>query len=88
MQHQRLAEALGKADRKARIHYMPLIFGVGGSIFNSTTRHLTQLGVNGKTLRSLIGKIHLTAIEMLHWIYTTKLKKQRNKGGTWKRKRK
>ena len=88
-QHRGLYETLCAARTGARIHYMPLIMGVGGSIYNGTVHQLTKLGVNGRDLKNTVRTVHMKTTEMLHWIYTTKLKKERKRDprAPWKRKR-
>lgn len=89
-QHRELYNALGAARTGARVHYMSLLIGAGGSIYNGTASQLVKLGVNGQDLKATLKAIHLKSTEMLHWIYTSKLKKERNKDkkAPWKRKRK
>jgi hypothetical protein len=88
-QHRELYKTLGAARTAARIHYMPLIIGVGGSIFTGTVNQLIKLGVNGRDLKTTVRTVHLKTTEMLHWIYTSKLKKERKRDqrAPWKRKR-
>ena len=88
-QHRELYSTLCAARTGARVHYMPLLFGVGGSIYTGTVRQLVKLGVNGQDLKNTVRMVHLKSTEMLHWIYTYKLRKERNrdKRAPWKRKR-
>ena len=88
-QHRELFKTLCAARTGARIHYMPLIIGVGGSIYTGTVHQLTKLGVNGRDLKNTVRTVHMKTTEMLHWIYTTKLKKERKRDprAPWKRKR-
>jgi len=89
-QHRELYNALGAARTGAKLHYMSLLIGVGGSIYNGTASQLVKLGVNGQDLKATLKAIHLKSTEMLHWIYTSKLKKERSKDkkAPWKHKRK
>jgi hypothetical protein len=90
-QHRGLYNALRETDTTATRHYIPLIIGVAGSIFHDLNTNLLALGVNGQDLKATTKAIHLDTTRLLHWIYTTKQKKERNKekkGRTWsKRKR-
>ena len=69
---------------------MSLLTVVIGSIYNVTASQLVKLGVNGQDLKATLKAIHLKSTEMLHWIYTSKLKKERSKDkkAPWKHKRK
>jgi ribonuclease HI len=88
-QHKVLYNALRDADPNATVHYVPLVIGVAGSIFREMTHNLSALGVNGRDLKATTKAIHVKTTNLLHWIYTTKLKRERNKDNKapWKRKR-
>ena len=88
-QHRGLYDALREADRMATVHYTPLVIGVAGSIFQDLNTKLLALGVNGQDLKATMKAVHLKTTKLLHWIYTTKQKKERNKDkrAPWKRKR-
>lgn len=71
------------------VHYLPLLIGVAGSIFKELRNNLLALGINGQDLKATTKAIHIKTTNLLHWIYTTKQKKERNKykKAPWKRKR-
>jgi hypothetical protein len=89
-QHKGLCKDIQDADITATVHYIPLVIGVAGSIYTDLSSHLLTLGVNGRDLKATIKAIHLKTTNLLHWIYTTKQKKERSKDrkAPWKRKRK
>ena len=77
-QHRPLADAIQQAAPHARIIYVPLLLGVAGTIYSSTTSHLRYLGVRKQALPRLLNRLHVMAITNLHWIYTTKRHKERH----------
>ena len=77
-QHRPLADAIQQAAPHARITYIPLLLGVAGTIYSSTTSHLRYLGVRKQALPRLLNRLHVMAITNLHWIYTTKRHKERH----------
>ena len=89
-QHKGFCSAIQQADRNATVHYIPLVIGVAGSIYKELSSHLVALGVNGQDVKATIRAIHLKTTNLLHWIYTTKQKKEhsKEKKAPWKRKRK
>ena len=80
-QHRELHAALKTAceGTGGKVHYMTLLVGVSGSIFKSTVTQLKELGINGTALQKVIKSIHQTAVNTLHWIYTTKMKKEKSR---------
>jgi ribonuclease HI len=88
-QHKELYNAIRDADTSATVHHIPLVIGVAGSIYKELTHNLEALGVNGRDLKATTKAIHVKTTNLLHWIYTTKLKRERNKDNKapWKRKR-
>ena len=64
-----------KADRNATVQCIPLVRGVAGSIYKERSSHLVALGLNGQDLKATIRANHLKTTNLLHWIYTTKQKK-------------
>ena len=77
-QHRPLADAIQQAAPHARVTYIPLLLGVAGTIYSSTTSHLRYLGVRKQALPRLLNRLHVMAITNLHWIYTTKRHKERH----------
>ena len=77
-QHRPLADAIQQAAPHARVTYIPLLLGVAGTIYSSTTSHLRYLGVRKQALPRLLNRLHVMAVTNLHWIYTTKRHKERH----------
>ena len=77
-QHRPLADAIQQAAPHARITYIPLLLGVAGTIYSSTTSHLRYFGVRKQALPRLLNRLHVMAITSLHWLYTTKRHKERH----------
>ena len=73
-----LADAIQQVAPHARVTYIPLLLGVAGTIYSSTTSHLRYLGVRKQALPRLLNRLHVMAITNLHWIYTTKRHKERH----------
>ena len=67
-QHRPLADAIRQAAPHARVTYLPLLLGVAGTIYSSTTSHLRYLGVRKQALPRLLNCLHVMAIANLHWI--------------------
>jgi hypothetical protein len=87
-QHKGLCKAIQDADITATVHSIALVIGVAGSIYKDISSHLPTLGVNGQYLKATIKTIHLKRTNLLHWIKTTKQKKEPSKDrkAPWKRK--
>jgi hypothetical protein len=72
-QHKPLELAIRAAAPKAIVQYVPIMLGVGGTIFKScTTDPLSQLGIRKGALNILKYKLHRHAIKQIHWIYKVK----------------
>ena len=85
-QHQILIEKIKELDPNARVWYYPLLFGVAGTIYSSTTMHLQALGIKGEALKRCISEVHTAAVKSLHNIYATKRKLEKPKEPQWHRK--
>ena len=72
-QTEHIAKALQEADPTAKIHELPLLVGVAGSVFKITETNLETLGVKGPALPRVLNAVHTTAIQTLYQIYKTKL---------------
>jgi ribonuclease HI len=76
-QHMRLCEELQRQDSDARVHFLPIMVGVTGSIYYETKSMLEDdLGVEGQALKGCLRSIHLQAVRSLHGIYTVKRQKE------------
>jgi hypothetical protein len=65
-----------------RVTTVPILLGVSGGIFKQqTVNALKRLGVEGDLLNKLKYRLHRIAVKHLHWIHTTKRKKEREKEG-------
>ena len=73
-QTEHIAKALQEADPTAKIHELPLLVGVAGSVFKTTETNLETLGVKGPALPRVLNAVHTTAIQTLYQIYKTKLR--------------
>ena len=73
-QTEHIAKALQEADPTAKIHELPLLVGVAGSVFKITETNLETLGVKGPALPRVLNAVHTTAIQTLYQIYKTKLR--------------
>lgn len=72
-QHRVLAEAIEEAAPEAQVQYVPVMLGVGGTIFKRyTTGPLEQLGLRKGAIKTLKYKLHRHAVKQIHWIYTAK----------------
>lgn len=72
-QHEPLERAIRDAAPEALVQYVPIMLGVGGTIFAScTTEPLAQLGIRKGALKTLRYKLHRHAVKQLHWIYKVK----------------
>jgi hypothetical protein len=82
-QHEELVASLRKhIGVKDRVTAVPIMLGVSGGIFKrQTDAMLKQLGVQGDMLKKLKYKLHRIAVKHLHWIHTTKRKKERGLQG-------
>ena len=78
-QHTQLVDALKKAiGPKDRVKVVPVLLGVSGGIFTRQTLNtLKKLGVEDGALNRLKYKLHRMSVKHLHWIHTTKRKKER-----------
>ena len=70
-QHQVLIDKIKDIDPTAKVWYYPLLVGVAGTIYNSTTMNLQALGIKGQALKQCISEVHTAAVKSLHSIYTT-----------------
>jgi hypothetical protein len=82
-QHRELAASLEKCQKYGdRVTTVPILLGVSGGIFKKQTINaLKRLGVEGELLNKLKYRLHRIAVKHLHWIHTTKRKKEREKEG-------
>lgn len=72
-QHKPLEMAIRAAPPEAIVQYVPIMLGVGGTIFKSCTiEPLSQLGIQKGALNTLKYKLHRHAVKQLHWIYKVK----------------
>jgi hypothetical protein len=72
-QHKPLEMAIRAAAPEAIVQYVPIMLGVGGTIFKSCTiEPLSQLGIQKGALNTLKYKLHRHAVKQLHWIYKVK----------------
>ena len=72
-QTEHITKALKAADPTAKIHEVPLLVGVAGSVYKITETSLETLGVKGPALPRVLNAVHTTAIQTLYKIYKTKL---------------
>ena len=84
-QHQVLIDKIKDIDPTAKVWYYPLLIGVAGTIYNSTTMHLQALGIKGQALKKCISEVHSAAVKSLYSIYTTKRKIEKPKEPHWHR---
>ena len=84
-QHQVLIDKIKDIDPTAKVWYYPLLVGVAGTIYNSTTMNLQALGIKGQALKQCISEVHTAAVKSLHSIYTTKRKLEKPKEPQWHR---
>jgi hypothetical protein len=49
-QHQQLIDSIKHLLPAAKVHYMPILVGVSGMIYNRTASFLEELGVRGSSL--------------------------------------
>jgi hypothetical protein len=74
MQHAGLVHALQLADPMATVDFEIILIGVSGAIYGDHTKApLLRLGVTKGAWDKLKYKMHLAAVQQLHWIYTSKL---------------
>ena len=83
-QHQVLIDKIKDIDPTAKVWYYPLLVGVAGTIYNSTTMNLQALPL-GQALKQCISEVHTAAVKSLHSIYTTKRKLEKPKKPQWHR---
>ena len=76
-QHQVLIDKIKDIDPTAKVWYYPLLVGVAGTIYNSTTMNLQALGIKGQALKQCISEVHTAAVKSLHSIYIHNKKKTR-----------
>ena len=57
-QHQVLIDKIKDIDPTAKVWYYPLLVGVAGTIYNSTTMNLQALGIKGQALKQCISEVH------------------------------
>jgi ribonuclease HI len=83
-QHRELAASLENCMKYGdRVTTVPILLGVSGGIFKKqTVNALKRLGVEGDLLNKLKYRLHRIAVKHLHWIHTTKRKKEREKEGS------
>ena len=84
-QHQVLIDKIKDIDPTAKVWYYPLLVGVAGTIYNSTTMNLQALGIKGQALKQCISEVHTAAVKSLHSIYTPKRKLEKPKEPQWHR---
>ena len=84
-QHQVLIDKIKDIDPTAKVWYYPLLVGVAGTKYNSTTMNLQALGIKGQALKQCISEVHTAAVKSLHSIYTTKRKLEKPKEPQWHR---
>ena len=84
-QHQVPIDKIKDIDPTAKVWYYPLLVGVAGTIYNSTTMNLQALGIKGQALKQCISEVHTAAVKSLHSIYTTKRKLEKPKEPQWHR---
>ena len=84
-QHQVLIDKIKDIDPTAKVWYYPLLVGVAGTIYNSTTMNLQALDIKGQALKQCISEVHTAAVKSLHSIYTTKRKLEKPKEPQWHR---
>ena len=78
-QHQVLIDKIKELDPNAKVWYYPLLVGVAGTIYLSSTLHLQALGINGESLKKCISEVHIASVKSLHNIYATKRKLEKPK---------
>jgi hypothetical protein len=75
LQHERLANTLRALSNGGLVEYAVIVLGVSGTIYKQRTlEQLRALGVAKGELDRLRFHLHRHAVQMLHWIYTTKRK--------------
>jgi ribonuclease HI len=83
-QHRELAASLEKCKKAGdKVTTVPILLGVSGGIFKKQTINtLKKLGVQGDLLNKLKYRLHRIAVKHLHWIHTTKRRKERQLEGS------
>lgn len=73
-QHQQLEQHMIAAGyQAANIIRVPIMIGVGGTIYMDTITALNSLGVSKTDAETTLAKIHTTTVRWLHKIYTYKI---------------
>ena len=79
-QHEALATAIKEADPRAKVTYVPVMLGVAGAIYKQyTSEQLKKLGVVEGPLNTLVRRLNVHAVKMLHWIYKHRTRQERKK---------
>ena len=71
-QHQQLIDSIKIVIPNAKIHYMPILVGVTGTIYDRTASFLRELGVRDSSLNQCLVDLNLEAVRALHVIYRAK----------------
>jgi hypothetical protein len=74
VQHSKLAEALRMAAPEAEVNTEIVLVGVSGAIYTDYTKDpLLRLGLTKGEWDKLKYRIHVAAVQQLHWIHVSKL---------------
>ena len=71
-QHQQLIDSIKIVIPTAKIHYMPILVGVTGTIYDWTASFLRELGVRDSSLNQCLVDLNPKAVRALHGIYRAK----------------
>jgi hypothetical protein len=81
-QHQRLVDTLKKHDPEATVKHHNILLGVGGAIYTDMVNTMKdELGVTGRSLDTLLRKLHYTAVEEVGNMWKHRRAKLHNKLG-------
>jgi hypothetical protein len=84
-QHQRLVDTLKKHDPEATVKHHNILLGVGGAIYTDMINTMKdELGVTGRSLDTLLRKLHYTAVEEVGNMWKHRRAKLHNKLGAKK----
>jgi hypothetical protein len=84
-QHQRLVHTLKKYDPEATVKHHNILLGVGGAIYTDMVNTMKdELGVTGRSLDTLLRKLHYTAVEEVGNMWKNRRAKLHNKLGAKK----